>query len=87
MFHSHIFNKSQIVDCACRLCLRLRLTRVESENQPFALAICRGHGLRRHTCKNRADRVWSGGAREHYVIDISDRKLLSESFRDVPSQN
>ena len=28
-----------------------------------------------HTCKYFAGRMWSGGAREHYVSEISNRKL------------
>lgn len=37
----------------------------------FALAICWGCGLKKPKC---ADRMWSGGGREHYATEMSDRK-------------
>ena len=39
----------------------------ESENQPFVLANCRGHGS--HIFKHFEDRMLSGGAREHYASE------------------
>ena len=52
------------------------LTSFGGEREPL-LKLSSGGGMAQgsHTCNNFAGRMWSGGAREHYASEISDRKL------------
>ena len=48
---------------------------VASENRYLSYQVEGGVARGSHTCKKFAGRMWSGGAREHYASQISDRKL------------